>query len=101
MYAMTGKFIAQAGKRDQLIEILKRAANLVGQLPDCRLYIVSEDVSNEDHVWVFEMWEDKEAHDFSLKDDKIRALITEAMPLMGGPPDGVELRVAGGYGIGG
>ncbi|MBI5965426.1 MAG: antibiotic biosynthesis monooxygenase [Chloroflexi bacterium] len=100
MYAMTGKLTTQTGKRNELIDILKRAANLVGQLPACRLYIVSEDIANENHVWIFEMWDDKEAHDSSLKDERVRALISEAMPLMDGAPDGVELRVAGGHGIG-
>ncbi len=99
MYAMTGNFAAQAGRRNELVDILKRAANLVGQLPACRLYIVSKDIANENRVWIFEMWDDKEAHDLSLKDDRVRALISEAMPLMDGAPDGVELQVAGEHGI--
>jgi quinol monooxygenase YgiN len=100
MYAMTGKFTVQAGKRNELVNILKRAADLVGQMPACRLYIVSEDVTNENQVWIFEMWDDKGSHDLSLKDDKVRALISEAMPLMAEVPDGAELRVSGGHGIG-
>jgi quinol monooxygenase YgiN len=48
----------------------------------------------------FEVWEDKETHDLSLKDDKVRALISEATPLMAEVPDGAELRVTGGHGIG-
>lgn len=99
MYAMAGKLIAQKGRRNELVQILNQAASLVGYLPACRLYIVSEDASNEDHVWIFEMWDDKNAHDLSLKDEQVRALITKAMPLMGAAPDGVELRVAGGHGI--
>jgi len=99
MYAMTGKLIALKGRRNELVQILNQAASLVGHLPACRLYIVSEDVSNEDQVWVFEMWDDKAAHDLSLKDERVRALIAEAMPLMGAAPDGAELRVAGGHGI--
>ena len=99
MYAMTGKLIVQKGRRNELVQILNQAASFVGHLPACRLYIVSEDVSNEDQVWVFEMWDDKAAHDLSLKDERVRALIAEAMPLMGAAPDGAELRVAGGHGI--
>jgi quinol monooxygenase YgiN len=97
MYAMTGKFTAQAGRRNELVNILKRAATLVSQLPACHLYVVSEDISNENQVWIFEVWEDK---DLSLKDDKVRSLISEAMPLMAEVPDGAELRVTGGHGIG-
>jgi quinol monooxygenase YgiN len=99
MYAMVGKLIAQPGKRDALIEILLHAADVVAQVPGCHAYIVNEDIANEICVWVFEMWDDKEAHDMSLKDERVRSLIAGAMPLMGGAPDGAELRVMGGLGI--
>ena len=60
---------------------------------------MAPDVANETAIWVFEMWDDKSAHDASLKDERVRALIAEAGPLMGGAPHGAELRVAGGHGI--
>lgn len=99
LYAMTGKLIVQAGKRAEMIDILLRAADLVGGLSGCQSYIVCEDISDENAVWVFEMWDDKDSHDASLKDERVRALIAEARPLMDGAPGGAELRVAGGYGI--
>ncbi len=98
MYAMTGKFTTHAGRRHELVDILLRAADLVSQLPGCRLYLVSEDLGSENCVWVFEMWDDKQAHDSSLTDDRVRGLIAQAMPLLNGAPEGVGLRVAGGYG---
>jgi quinol monooxygenase YgiN len=98
MYAMTGSLTAQPGKRGELVEILKRAANMVGQMQGCRLYLVTEDATDESLVVVFEMWEDKSSHDESLKDPHVRALIAEAMPILAGPPNGRELRVAGGFG---
>lgn len=96
---MTGKLIAQAGKRAEMIDILLRAADLVGGLSGCHSYIVCEDISDENAVWVFEMWGDKDSHDASLKDERVRALIAKAKPLMGGAPDGAELNVAGGFGL--
>ena len=99
MYAMTGKMTAQAGKRTDLVDILKRAAQLVGEMTGCRMYIVSEDVADENAAWVFEMWDDKTSHDESLKDERVRALIGEARPILNGAPEGAELRVAGGFGI--
>ncbi len=99
MYAMTGKLAAKAGKRNALVEILLRASGVVAQLPGCRAYIVNEDLVDEACVWVFEIWDNKEAHDASLQDDRVRSLIAEAMPLMGGAPSGAELRVMGGHGI--
>ena len=99
MYAMTGKLNAQIGKRDELVEILLSASRVVAQLPGCRAYIVNEDIADETCVWVFEIWDDKEAHDSSLKVERVRSLIAEAMPLRGGAPSGAELRVVGGHGI--
>ena len=99
MYAMTGKLTAQIGKRDELVEILLSASRVVAQLPGCLAYIVNEDVADETCVWVFEIWADKEAHDSSLKDARVKSLISEAMPLMSGAPSGAELRVVGGHGI--
>ncbi|HMU92492.1 MAG TPA: antibiotic biosynthesis monooxygenase [Anaerolineales bacterium] len=99
MYAMCGRLIAKPNQRGQLVEILLRAAQMVGQLSSCHLYAVTEDLADEVTVWVMEIWDDKEAHDASLKDEHVRALIAEAMPLMGGAPSGSELKVAGGHGV--
>lgn len=99
MYAMVGKLTAQSGKRESLVEILLRAAKTVSDLPGCRSYIVNEDVADPAAIWVFEVWDDKESHDASLKNQWVRALISEAMPLMAGPPEGSELNVVGGHGL--
>lgn len=99
MYAMTGTLTAQAGQRKQLAEILVQASRLVSQYPECLKYIVAEDVSDESKVVVFEVWTDKEAHDASLKNDKVRALIAQALPLLNGAPTGAELNVIGGHGV--
>ena len=99
MYAMTGKLMAQAGKRDALVKILLRASNIVSQFSECRAYLVNEDITDETCVFVFEIWDDKESHDMSLRNEQVRSLIAEAMPFMKGSPVGAELRVVGGYGI--
>lgn len=96
---MTGKFTAHPGKRAALVDILLRASATVAPMPGCKAYIVLEDVKIEDDVWVYEMWDDKESHDASLRHDSVRALIAEAMPFISGPPDGAELRVVGGHGV--
>ncbi len=99
MYGMVGKMVAQAGVRSQFIEILTQAAQIVGQMPGCRLYVVNEDAADDVTLWIYEAWDDKDAHDLSLQDPRVRALIAEAMPLMGGAPSGSELRVMGGHGL--
>jgi quinol monooxygenase YgiN len=96
---MTGKLQAQPGKWAVLVDILLRAAKLVSTMRGCRSYIVLEDVQDESAVWVFEMWDNKESHDVSLRDEKVRGLIAEAMPILAGAPSGTELRVTGGHGL--
>jgi quinol monooxygenase YgiN len=99
MYAMNGKLQAQPGKRAALVDILLRAAKVVSTMRGCHSYIVLEDMQDESAVWVFEMWDDKESHGASLRDEKVRNLIAEAMPILAGIPSGSELRVAGGHGV--
>ena len=99
MYALTGRFTTQAGKRGALVEILLRVSNIVSQFSECRAYVVNEDIADETCVWVFEIWDDKESHDMSLKNEQIRSLIADVMPLMNGAPVGTELKVIGGHGI--
>lgn len=99
MYGMQGKLLAKPGERAPFVAILREAAAIVGRMEGCHLYVVSEDLSDPEAIWVFEVWDSKAAHDASLQDDSVRALIARAMPLMGGPPDGIELEVVGGHGL--
>lgn len=96
---MTGRLIAQKGKRDELASILKEAAEVVSEIDACKMYIVCEDTSNENAVWVFETWQDRQAHDDSLKVERTRSLIAQAKPLLAAAPDGAELQIIGGHGI--
>jgi quinol monooxygenase YgiN len=99
MYAMTGKLVAQSGRRAELVEILEQAAKLVGQIPECRLYLVNEDLTHDANVWVYELWNDKQSHDASLHIAGVRALIAQARPLLAAAPEGTELRFVGAHGV--
>lgn len=96
MYALIGTLPALPGKRGELIAILERAAALTAEMSGCRMYLVLEDAADDSLVVVFEIWDDRESHDESLKDPRVGELIAQAMPLLGGAPAGRELRVAGG-----
>ncbi len=97
-YGLFGRFSAQAGKRDELVQHLLEAAALLEGNPGCIHYVVS--TSDEpDAVWVCEVWRDKEAHDRSLEPEEIRALIQRARPLIAGMSDRTELVVHGGKGL--
>ena len=99
MYAMTGRLTAHPGQRDELANILLQSAEVVAQIGGCCAYIVLEDVKDADSVWVFETWDDKESHDHSLGDERVRALISEARPMIAAMAGGSEFRILGGHGI--
>ncbi|MCC9165212.1 antibiotic biosynthesis monooxygenase [Pontibacter sp. XAAS-A31] len=80
--------------------MLLKASALVATAKGCRLYIVSKDNSEENAVWVTEVWDSKDDHNNSLNVEGVRELISQAMPLLDGRPEkGQELEVLGGAGI--
>lgn len=99
MYAMCGRLFAKPGKRDEFIQVLLRAAEMVGKKPECHMYLVTEDANDENTISVIEIWDTKEAHDASLQNEETREMIRGAMSLMGDPPESIEMDVVGGYGL--
>lgn len=100
MYLLHGKLTAKSGQNDKLAEILIRASEAVSKAPGCRLYAISRDEKAPNDVYVTEIWESRQHHDDSLKEDGVLALIREAMPLLDGMPEkGQELEVLGGFGV--
>jgi quinol monooxygenase YgiN len=96
-YGLFGKFSAQPGKRDELVQHLLGAARLLESDPGCVHYVVSTS-DDPDGVWVWELWADKSLHDASLESDEIRALIERSRPLIAGISDRTELQAHGGKG---
>jgi quinol monooxygenase YgiN len=58
-YGLFGKFTAQADKRDELVDYLLQAAELLQRNPGCIHYVVSTSQEPE-AVWVSEVWTDPE-----------------------------------------
>jgi quinol monooxygenase YgiN len=97
VYGLQGKLIAKPGQRDALIALLLEASG--GQMPGCRLYLVSEVPSEPDAIAVTEVWDDKAAHDASLQLERVRSVIAKGRPLIAGMGESVELRPVGGQGL--
>lgn len=99
-YGLHGKLEATVGNGAQLAEILLGASRLVSKAKGCRLYLVSQESTGSDVVWVTEVWDSKEDHDNSLQVPGVKELIAQAMPLLAGRPEkGQELEVLGGAGL--
>jgi|JI10StandDraft_1071094.scaffolds.fasta_scaffold754353_2 quinol monooxygenase YgiN len=98
-YLSHGKLTAVTGKADELEAILLQAAELVKEVAGCNIYVISRDKASADDIWATELWDSKDDHDVSLQDEKVRTLISTAMPLIAVPPtQGQELVAVGGVG---
>ena len=74
MYGLIAKLTVIPGKRAELVQILSRCA---AKMPGCLSYILAEDPSDENALWITESWDDRLSHDASLQ---LRA-VQQAMPL--------------------
>ena len=97
-YGRFGRLTAQPGRRDELVAVLRRAAEALHRDPGCLHYVVSTSEEPE-AIWVWEAWTDKAAHDASLEPAEVRETIAAAMPMIAGMSDAVELDVVGGKGL--
>jgi quinol monooxygenase YgiN len=98
-YGLQGTLPAKGGRGDELAEVLLKAAAHLEQNSDCLLYVVGTSTSNDDIVVVNEVWTSREAHDASLKDEDVKALIERAKPLLSGIPASTEFTPIGGKGL--
>jgi quinol monooxygenase YgiN len=96
MYGLIGSFIAALGKRAELVAIL---LGDIGVMPGCKSYVVAEDPSDADTVWVTEVWLDAAAHKASLELPAVKAAIAKAMPLIASFGEHKEVTVVGGHGL--
>ncbi len=65
----------------------------------CELYVVNISESDENSVWVTEVWESEADHDASLAIEGVPELIQRARPLIADMSDQVRLVPVGGKGL--
>ena len=100
MYLLHGKLTAKSGHSEALANILLEASELVSTAKGCKIYVIGKDATDENAVYVTEIWDSKEDHDNSLNVDGVRELIGKAMPILDGKPSkGQELEILGGAGV--
>lgn len=96
MYGLVGKMTSQSGQRSALIEILVRG---LSDMPGCLSYVVAEDPSKPDLIWITEAWESKEAHAASLGLPSVKEAIINGRPLIAGMERVAETIPVGGHGL--
>lgn len=81
MFGLIGKMRAAEGKRAELIAILTAGTQ---SMPGCIHYIVAEDESEPDAIWITEVWDTEESHKASLQLPGVKAAIAKGRPLIAG-----------------
>jgi quinol monooxygenase YgiN len=97
-YGYIGSMKARPGQRDEIVKILISGTDRLPEL-GCLLYVVSRSDSDDDVIWVSEVWQTKEHHDQSLQIPEVRASIATVMPMLTGEFTSQQLTVAGGLGV--
>ncbi len=98
-FVFGGKFRAKGGREEELLSCLLRAAEAMRDVESCLCYLVCRAPKDPTTVRVFEVWESKEAHDDSLSLPAVRALVSEALPLLEERPSGESWDFVGGKGL--
>ncbi len=96
MYGLIGKMLATPGNRDALATILLQG---IAGMPGCLSYIVAQDPTNPDALWVTEVWASQAEHQASLSLPSVRAAITQARPIIAGFGERFETTPLGGQGL--
>jgi len=96
MYGLIGKMSATRGQRDALQAILLENQ---GGMPGCFSYIVAQDPSDPDALWITEVWDSKESHAASLKLASVQAAIARARPIIAGFSNQTITTPVGGIGV--
>ena len=95
-YSVYGNIIAQEGKVEELKSYLLEAAAGMETVEGCYCYIVGVNPDEENAVYVFEVWENEEAHQASLQLENVRQLIEKAKPIIAGMNSYPNLTIVGG-----
>jgi quinol monooxygenase YgiN len=81
MYGLIRQLVTFPEKRDELVQILAVGTK---DMPGCLSYVIAEDASRDDTVWVTEVWADSESHSASLELPAVHEALTRGRQLIVG-----------------
>jgi quinol monooxygenase YgiN len=97
-FGYIGSMKVKPGHRADVAAVLVDGADRLREA-GCDLYVVTESATDEDTIWVTEVWQSKEHHDASLKLPEVAAAVGKVMPLLTGEFTQQQTNVLGGLGI--
>lgn len=96
MYGLIGKMLATEGSREQLLTIMLDG---MGSMPGCLSYVIARDPTDDNALWITEVWDSQEFHQASLQLPNVQDTISKARPLIAGFGERFETEPVGGHGI--
>jgi quinol monooxygenase YgiN len=96
MYGIIGKMITTPGQRDAFTAILLAG---IGDMPGCLSYVVAKDPTDENGLWITEVWDSKESHAASLQLPAVKDAIARGRSMIAGFGDRTETAPVGGHGL--
>ena len=96
MYGLIGKIKTVPAQRDALIDILIEG---VSSMPGCLSYIVAEDSTDPNAIWITEVWDSAASHQASLALPSVQEAIAKGRPLIDGFGERFETTPIGGHGL--
>jgi quinol monooxygenase YgiN len=96
MYGIIGKMKVLPEQRDTLVSIL---IDGISGMPGCLSYIVAQDPTDPDAIWITEVWESKDSHQASLSLPSVQQAIALGRPMITGFGERFETIPIGGQGI--
>jgi quinol monooxygenase YgiN len=79
MYGLIAKLTILPGKRDDMIRILREGT---AAMPGCFSYVLAKDSTDENILWVTEVWNSEASHDASLSLPAVKDAIAQGRPLV-------------------
>lgn len=96
MYGLIGKINTVPGQRDAFIAVLREG---IDDMPGCISYIIATDPTDDNAIWVTEVWDRKESHAESLRLPSVQQAIAKGRSMMAGFGERFETNPLGGIGI--
>ena len=79
MYGLIAKLTIVPGKREEMIRILRESA---ADMPGCLSYITAKETTDENVIWVTEVWDSVSSHDASLSLPSVKNSISQARAIV-------------------
>lgn len=96
MYGLIGKIKTQPGQRDAFAAILLQGTK---SMPGCLSYIIANDNTDADALWVTEVWDSAASHKASLALPAVQQAIATGRPMIAGFGERFDTTPLGGHGL--